>query len=142
MSNSHRPVALFDVDDTLCDTFATRDGVARPIDQQAQRWLAASPIAANVARALDLMAQGFAIVLVTARGESLAEATVAQVESFGIEVAAIFSRMTGDNRVDWKVKADALARLTEAGYAPVIAFDDKARNIQMFAEAGIEGVLV
>jgi type II secretory pathway component HofQ len=142
MSISHRPVALFDVDDTLCDTFATRDGVARPVDQQAQRWLAAAPIAANVARALACVEAGMAIVLVTARGEAFASETVAQVESFGIPVAAIFPRVTGDNRVDWKVKADAVARMADAGFTPVIAFDDKERNCQMFREAGIEAVTV
>lgn len=125
--------AIFDVDDTLCDTFSTRDGVYRPVAEAAERWLAAAPIEAQVEEAMLLAASGVAIVLITARGEAMAQATVAQVESFGIPVAAIYARPAGDNRVDWKVKTEALSKFLADGFIPVIAFDDKARNIEVFA---------
>lgn len=129
--NSTKPAAIFDVDDTLCDTRATRDGVQRPIEEQAQRWLAAAPITSTVEQAKAHMREGHAIVIVTARGEAFAEATKAQVESFGIDVAAIYARATGDNRVDWKVKADAVDVLLN-DFTPVAAYDDKPRNLDVF----------
>lgn len=125
--------AIFDVDDTLCDTFATRDGVYRPVDEASKRWLAANPIAHTVEEAMLYAASGVAIVLITARGVAIADATKAQVESFGIPVAAVYARPEGDNRVDWKVKTEALAAFLADGFTPVVAFDDKPRNLDVFA---------
>jgi phosphoglycolate phosphatase-like HAD superfamily hydrolase len=133
---------VFDIDDTLCDTRATRDGIARPLDVQCQRWLSAAPIANTVAIARDLAAEGYAIILVTARHESIHAASVEQVESFGIPVAAIYGRKAGDNRVDHKVKTDCLNELMSDGYVPVAAYDDKQRNLDVFSAAGIATVLV
>jgi hypothetical protein len=138
---SQTVAAIFDVDDTLCNTTATRDGVQRPIDEQALRFLAADPIVETVEDAMLLAASGIAIVLVTARGEGIAEATRAQVESFGVPVTAIYARAAGDNRVDWKVKTEALAALLADGFTPVVAFDDKPRNLDVFAPV-CETVLV
>jgi phosphoserine phosphatase len=125
--------AIFDVDDTLCDTFATRDGVYRPVEEAAERWLAAAPIAHTVEEAMLFAASGIAIVLITARGESIADATAAQIESYGVPVAAVYARKVGDNRVDWKVKTEALAAFLADGFTPVVAFDDKPRNLDVFA---------
>lgn len=133
MNITAKPAVIFDVDDTLCDTFATRDGVSRPLEVQCLRWLAAQPIVSTVEEAMMWAASGFEIVLITARHHSIAEATVAQIEGFGIPVSAIFPRGEGDNRVDWKVKADALVKMLDNGFIPVAAYDDKPRNLDVFA---------
>lgn len=130
---------VFDLDDTLCDTSALRDGVARDIEAVQERISTAAPLP-RVADAQAALAAGMEVIIMTARCDRAA--TRAQVSSFGLDGVRFAFRADGDNRADWKVKADHVAALIAEGVEIIAAFDDKESNIKMFQSFGINAVQV
>lgn len=137
MSNTE--TVIFDLDDTLCDTSALHDGIARDIEAVQERISTAAPLP-RVAEAQAMLAAGVRVVIMTARCDR--PATRAQVESFGLDGVTFAFRADGDNRADHKVKADHVRAMLAAGVSIAKAFDDKDSNIAMFRSFGIEAVKV
>ena len=74
---------------------------------------------------------GYRIVIVTGRRrDTQYEATIAQLEAFGIPFDEIYMREPGDYRKDHEFKMDIVKKLLSKGYRVVEVWDDSERVVE------------
>jgi len=137
--------AIFDMDGTLCDVRSIRHLVEAP--DGAKRFRAnfhqfhaqsiTCPPYPDVARLLArLRAEGYAILIVTAREALWADLTSEWLALHSIEHDEVFTRPLKDYRPDAVIKEEIAAAVKER-YSPKIAIDDRAAIIEVWHRAGI-----
>jgi len=80
---------------------------------------------------------GMSIVICTGRGEETRERTEQWLANHGIEYDKMYMRPAKDYRDDSVIKKEALDKMREEGYNPIVAFDDRDRVVKMWRENGI-----
>lgn len=132
-----RETVIFDLDDTLADWQDARARGLRYFDAVATGAMRTRED--MVALVHEYIANDVEVIALTARPAILREATEAWVAE---HVASIPVVMTTDSkrRKDHETKALLLATLSDRNI--VAAYDDKAENVTMFTEHGIEAHLV
>ena len=131
---------IFDIDGTLADLShrlhhikgETKDWRAffRAVGQD-------TPIEHICHLARDLASAGCVIVYVSGRSDECRAATEDWIRMYGLPDGRVFMRAEGDHRPDDLVKAELLAELIEAGFAPVMAFDDRNRVVEQWRSNGV-----
>lgn len=131
---------LFDVDGTLADITHR----LHHIENQPKDWdafFAACPRdkpighICNLARALSGHAP---IVLVSGRSDAVRTETDYWIKVCAqIGFADLYMRKAGDHRPDDIVKGELLDQILDAGWKPLMAFDDRDRVVKMWRKRGI-----
>lgn len=129
---------IFDLDDTLADN-AHRMEHLRQGDWDTYFSLCPhDPLiehVAEVAKALNSF--GYAIVIITGRNDSVKKETEDWLKQHGLLVEKLYMRKKGDFRSNSVMKLEALAELRNAGYEPLMVFDDQPTSCKMWREAGV-----
>lgn len=131
---------LFDLDGTV----ANGDHRLHHIQKQPKDWRAFfaechldSPIPHIIEVARALWCYGVEIVYVSGRSDECRELTLSWMEKNDLPPGPLYMRAAGDHRNDDVLKIELLARIRADGYEPVMAFDDRARAVRAFRDAGI-----
>ena len=99
------------------------------------------PISEIVELAIDLIQIDTKPVLfATGRPESTRSDTEEWLRYNGIDVdfeTKLFMRQSGDRRPDAEVKSGILERMGDAGFKPVLVFDDRQSVVDMWRREGI-----
>jgi len=138
-----RDAVIFDVDGTLCDVRGIRHLLAGPGSFHAFHTASAScpPHEYVVAAARQAHADGYAVLIVTARGVRYRPHTAMWLALHQVPSDAMWMRAAGDHRPDYEVKADILRRIRQS-FRPVHAWDDNPNVIQLWEWAGISTTVV
>ncbi|MBC7271911.1 MAG: hypothetical protein H5T76_24920 [Streptomyces sp.] len=126
-ADSERPVAVFDLDNTLADT-AHRQ---RFLERRPRDWdgfFAAAPddppLAEGVALALE-RARECEVVYLTGRPERCRRDTVAWLAAHGLPTGRVYMRRDDDRRPARRTKLDVLRRLARTRDVRVLVDDDE-----------------
>lgn len=141
------PAYVFDIDGTLADCSHRLHHIQRePGDARPKDWTAFfaacrddAPIEHMCGLARTLM-HASKVVLVSARSDECHGATRDWLDKhLGIKFrfAPLYMRRAGDHRDDNVIKAELLAELRSHGYEPIMVFEDRARVVKMWRDAGI-----
>lgn len=130
---------LFDIDGTL----ANCDHRKHHIEGEKKDWDAFyatchldEPIDHMVELARDLYSHGH-LVFVTGRGEEQRGPTQEWLKDHGLGGPPLYMRPAKDYRPDDIVKGELLDQIVEAGYEPIMAFDDRNSVVKMWRARGI-----
>jgi len=135
---------LFDIDGTLSDVSHRRHF----IENGNQDWVAFfaaipedDPIEPIVELARLLIRSGDkAVLLVTGRPERTRSDSVEWLRRHGVEIdfqSRLLMRKDGDGREDHVVKREMLDEIRNAGFEPVLVFDDRQSVVDMWRSQGI-----
>lgn len=91
---------------------------------------------------LDLVDLETAVVLLTARPETIHDETVAWLNEFDVRWDLLVMRSRRDHGHSPDIKRLAVEELRAAGFELVLALDDDRRNISMFEEEDIPALYV
>lgn len=132
------PVYIFDLDGTLADCSHRLHHIQkRPKDWDAFFGAVMDdepiPHMIELAKALSERTQ---IVFVSGRSDECREATERWLWA-NLFLAPLFMRKAGDYRDDSIVKIEILAAVRDAGYNPIMVFDDRDRVVAAWRAAGV-----
>lgn len=136
---------IFDMDGTLCDVRPIRhyvQGERRNFDKFHRASLFCGPN--DEARDLydSAVADGFHIVVVTARDARYEQVTRDWLVKHGFHFDALYHRPWGDGRNDAVVKQEILEQLRADGFEPILAVDDNPAVIDVWRANGIPTVII
>ena len=100
------------------------------------------PVLAPQAAALGLFDAGHVIALVTSRPQWVSDLTTAWLRRHRLRWDVLIMRSNGDYRRAPQVKTAAVVQLRSAGFDPVLAFDDDARNVAAYDRLGVPCVYI
>lgn len=131
---------LFDIDGTIADCSHR----IHLIQKQPKDWRTFfafvrndAPIPHIIELARHLAVADMKIVYVSGRSEECRGHTEEWLERHGLPDGPLYMRREGDHRDDDIIKIELLAMVREAGYDPIMAFDDRNRVVAAWREAGI-----
>lgn len=90
-----------------------------------------------ISRLAHALALCYDIVYVSGRPEEYQDETLEWMQIHALPNGALYMRKEGDYRDDNIIKIELLAELRADGYEPIMAFDDRARVVRAWREAGI-----
>ena len=134
------PVVIFDLDGVLSDAAGRQHYLAGPGRKDWDGFFAASgddPIIEETARLLELLDDELGVVLLTARPDTVRDATLAWLARYGLRWDLLIMRAAKDWRPSPEVKREALRQLRDAGYDVRLAFEDDRRNVDVFRAEGV-----
>lgn len=137
---------IFDVDGTLADVSGIRHYVLDdPKRKNFEKFHAAASYCPPNQQALDLVrnyaAQGFVIIVVSARKERWRYRTSIWLRKWEVGHDHLLMRADGDQRKDVEVKRDILAKIRQR-YEVVHAVDDNPNVIAMWTAEGIPTTII
>lgn len=146
---SAQGAVLLDLDGVLCEnTFRREFGDDRDYALFGRRCGNAVAIWDFVCFARALKMDNVAIFILTARSESLRGLTLNWLKEKGVPVDELLMRPKGNKQPDYALKKTMLAKLTrkyglgrEGGLLPLMAVDDDAETVKMYADANIPSFL-
>jgi phosphoglycolate phosphatase-like HAD superfamily hydrolase len=134
---------IFDMDGTLADVSGIRHLLNGPgrfdafhrasIDCPPHQWVVDAANAEHAA--------GRAVLVVTARSARYRHVTAMWLAIHAVPSASMFMRADKDNRPDFEVKAEILAKIRQR-YTPVAAWDDNPNVIRLWEQEGIPVTVV
>lgn len=131
---------IFDIDGTL----ANCEHRLHHIQKKPKDWTAFfaavthdEPIGAVIKLARELSLGDGLIVFVSGRSSECREATEHWIRQHVRVSGPLYMRKAGDYRNDDIVKLELLAELRRDGFEPIMAFEDRARVVKAWREAGI-----
>lgn len=136
---------IFDIDGTLVDISDRLKFIkSSPRDWKAfrdplkKRW--DEPIWPVISTLLALHAAGSRILIATGRTESEKDGTLDSLRTYipFIDDVPLYMRSDGDFRKDTVVKSAMLDKMLDAGYKPVMVFDDRPSVIDMWHGRGLK----
>lgn len=136
--------AIFDMDGVISDASGRQELLAAG-NRDWDRFFAAADtdvVSADAAELLRLLGTGLQIVVLTARPVSIRAITVAWLESNQIPYDLLLMRPVHDRGSSRRYKHAALDELRAFGFVPRIAFEDDARNVEMFRAQGVPCVYI
>lgn len=132
---------IFDIDGTLADCTHRLPHI---IDKSPKDWdaffaacLGDAPIRHMVRLAQHITTAGVPIVYVSGRSDQVREETAQWLAMHDLPSGPIFMRKRGDHRNDDVLKPELLAAVRDAGWKPIMAFDDRDRVVSALREAGL-----
>jgi len=135
---------IFDIDGTLSDATHRRHLVENGNNQWDAFFKAIPddpPIVPIVDLARSLIRFGEkAILFATGRPERTRKDTLVWLTGHGLEIdfqSRLFMRNDDDKRPDHIVKRDILDQMREAGFVPILVFDDRQSVVDMWRREGI-----
>ena len=134
---------IFDMDGTLADVRPMRHYVSDPLRKDFDRFHKASCLFAEPivpvkhAASKAFYKQKRAVLIVTARKRMWGDLTKQWLDKWGVKYTRIYMRDNDDQRRDYEVKRDILARIRSQGYQVVWAWDDNPNVVQLWLEEGI-----
>ena len=134
-----RPAWIFDVDGTLADVSTIRylvEGSEKNFAEFHSRSVDMPPHDHVVALAKQAHADGYAVLVVTARTQTYRPHTAMWLALHDIPSDAMYMRAAGDHRPDYEVKKDILARIRTC-YHVVHAVDDNPSVLALWEEENI-----
>jgi hypothetical protein len=135
-----RPAFIFDVDGTVSNCEHRTHFIRGEGKKDWTSFYAAQPNDPPIAHMVLLcrtLAIQTPVVFVTGRPEEYRAPTIAWLAKHVIDdFDALFMRAAGDFRDDGIVKVELMHRVCRAGYAPVLAFEDRDRVVKAYREAG------
>lgn len=146
-----KDAVIFDVDGTLCDVSSIRYFVNErsPKFSGKKLWnrfhesaIDCPPIPQTMEIYEQARESGLAILVVTARMNVWAMATLLWLKENGIDHDELYMRKNLDYRKDYIVKAEILDQIRKDGYRPVFAVDDNPNVIQLWKENDIPTVII
>ncbi len=135
-----RDAVIFDMDGTLCDVSSIihhLEGKDRNFDAFHGAAIGCPPNPDVVAGVEQARADGYAIVIVTARSSKWRDYTIKWLDKHEIMYDALYMRIEADFRPDYEIKADILENLKK-DFNPVHAWDDSPKIIKLWKDNGIE----
>jgi phosphoglycolate phosphatase-like HAD superfamily hydrolase len=133
-------VIVFDIDGTLANIEHRRSYVAT----KPKNWKAFNAGIPNDTPHEDIVwlaktfaAQNHIIVLCSGRGKEQHDATVKQMEDFGVFFNALFMRPFGDHRQDSIVKVELLQQIRAVFGEPFLWFDDRTQVVNAIRAEGV-----
>lgn len=133
-------VIVFDIDGTLANIEHRRQYVA----SKPKNWKAFTAGIPNdtpneeiVFLAKTFYELGNEVILCSGRGEESRDATVKQMEDFGVRFDKLFMRQAKDYRRDDIVKVELLAQIREEFGEPFLWFDDRQQVVDAIRAEGV-----
>lgn len=138
----HGDVVLMDMDGTLADVREVSDKyMSNPKKRNFHMFHTMSefspPNEDVVTIAHEAHANGFPIVITTARSSDYSQPTINWLKNNGIPASALFMRHKGDFRKDYESKKSMLDEIKSEGMNPVHAVDDNPQAVQNWEDNGI-----
>ena len=138
------PTVVVDIDGVLSDAVRRQHYLEAPRPDWRGFFDACGedPVIEEVKTLLDLLDPGLRVILLTGRPARVHELTEAWLGRYGIRWDALLMREGGDYSMAREFKAEAVADLRRRGFALRLAFEDDARNAEMFREAGVPCIYI
>ena len=131
---------IFDLDGTLADDSHRAHHIASGTKDWDAYYAACpydKPIEHVIALATALQKNGYAIVIVTGRSETVRAETERWLMQQGVMFSELIMRKKGDFRKNSEVKIAALHDLRAKGYFPLMGFDDLQAAVDVWRAAGL-----
>jgi phosphoglycolate phosphatase-like HAD superfamily hydrolase len=128
---------FFDIDGTLSDPSHRLHHIQKkPKDWRA--FFAACDGDAPIPHMIDLAQMLPApVVCLSGRSDECRQLTVEWLTKHGVLIHGLFMRKAGDYRDDSVVKVELLAEAREAGFEPIMIFEDRKRVVDVWRKLGI-----
>ena len=137
-----KSAVLVDMDGTLADVSSMRHyvkGDRKDFDRFHKSACLFAPVNEEVREYLrDASEMGTAVLIVTARKRMWGDLTKQWLDKHRIPYDRIYMRANNDQRKDYLVKKDILARIHSQGYNVVMAIDDNPNVIKLWESEGID----
>lgn len=141
-----RNAVIFDMDGTLVDVRLIRHYVMKENKKDFKNYhekaMTCPPHDWVVRAAKDVHKQGFDVLIVTAREDKWRKQAEFWLAANEVPHHALFMRKTKDNRKDSVIKKSILKEIKQAGWNPILAFDDNPHIITMWTENDIPTIQV
>lgn len=133
------PAVVFDMDGVLSDAASRQHYLASGRRDWGAFFDACGedPLVEEVARLLELLDEGLAVVLLTGRPIRVQPQTLSWLKRFGLRWDLLIMRAAGDYGPASGFKRAAVAELRARGLDLSLAFEDDRRNLEMFRAEGV-----
>lgn len=142
--NEGDDVVIFDLDGVISDA-SHRQHYLREEDKDWNGFFSACtedpPIISGV-RLINILNKSHRTIILTARPESIQLETIDWLKKHGVVWDALIMRSNDDFKESAKMKLSALNQILDAGYVPILVFDDDPKNIAMFSEHQVPAISV
>ncbi len=131
---------LFDIDGTLANGRHRLHHIEKTPKDWGAYFAACGddePIEHIVDLANHLHVTGVAIILVSGRSDVCRDETLDWLDKHRVPWTALFMREEGNHTDDDKLKIEMLAQIRDAGFEPIMAFDDRDRVVAAWRAAGV-----
>ena len=99
------------------------------------------PIISGI-KLISLLRKSHKTIILTARPYSIQSETIDWLKKYEVVWDALIMRSNDDHQQSPKMKLSALNQIRDAGYTPILAFDDDPRNIEMFLGQEVPAISV
>jgi len=139
-----RPAVVFDIDGVLSDAAGRQHFLERGRRDWAAFFEACGddPVIEEIARLLELLDPGLAVVLLTGRPQRVQPQTVAWLRRYGLRWDLLVMRSRGDYDQVTEFKRGVVEDLRAHGFDLRLAFEDDPSNHAMFVAAGVPCVYI
>mgnify|MGYP001479175378 FL=1 len=142
--NEGDDVVIFDLDGVISDA-SHRQHYLRNEEKDWNGFFSACtedpPIISGV-KLINLLNESHKIIILTARPDSVQSETIDWLRKHGVVWDALIMRSNDDHQQSSKMKLSALNQIIDAGYVPILVFDDDPKNINMFWEHEVPAISV
>ncbi|MDP9073245.1 MAG: hypothetical protein M3N98_03540, partial [Actinomycetota bacterium] len=138
------PAVVFDLDGVLSDAASRQhfiEGGRRDWDAFFEA-CGDDPLVDEVARLLELLDPGLAVVLLTGRPARVQAQTLGWLDRYQLRWDLLIMRHFGDYDAALVLKRQAIADLRGSGFDLRLAFEDDRRNAEMFRTEGVPCVYI
>ena len=138
------PAVVFDLDGVLSDAVNRQ----HYLERGRRDWHAFfeacgdDPLIDDVARLVDLLEPGLAVVLLTGRPLRVQPQTLAWLHRYRLRWDLLIMRDVGDYSAAREFKRDTVDDLRRYGFDLRLAFEDDRRNLEMFRAEGIPSLYI
>lgn len=137
-------VIIFDLDGVISDA-AHRQHFLKGTERDWDGFFSACtedpPIISGV-KLINVLNKYHKTIILTARPSSVQSKTVHWLKRHSVVWDVLIMRSDDDHRQSSKMKLTALNQIRDAGYDPVLVFDDDPKNIAMFLEQEVPAISV
>tara|TARA_B100000902_G_scaffold247676_1_gene234355 strand:- start:893 stop:1369 length:477 start_codon:yes stop_codon:yes gene_type:complete len=142
--NEGDDVVIFDLDGVISDA-SHRQHYLRDEEKDWNGFFSACiedpPIISGV-KLINLLNESHKTIILTARPDSVQSETIDWLRKHGVVWDALIMRSNDDHQQSSKMKLSALNQIIDAGYVPILVFDDDPKNINMFLENEVPAISV
>ena len=138
------PAIVFDMDGVLSDAAGRQHYLDRPFRDWEAFFAACGDddLIDEVARLLEVLDSGLRIVLLTARPIRVQPQTLAWLRRYELRWDLLIMRDYGDYGASRDFKRESVGELRRFGFDLLLAFEDDARNVDMFHTESIPCVYI
>ncbi|MEC7578895.1 MAG: HAD family acid phosphatase [Actinomycetota bacterium] len=137
-------VVIFDLDGVISDA-AHRQHFLKGTERDWDGFFSACtedpPIISGV-KLINVLNKYHKTIILTARPSSVQSKTVHWLKRHSVVWDVLIMRSDDDHRQSSEMKLTALNQIRDAGYDPVLVFDDDPKNIAMFLEQEVPAISV